>query len=245
MSRQRLIRIAAAAALLALLWLPFTGCAEAVPSGDDLKAAYLNAINDARIAEPDEISRDLEAIVYFNPYLTWEGQPGASRVLLLTWTSWDGYNGDTGMNTILSREVWTVVPAELKEFYRESDSLTGDSLVLRLEQLNGLPPHNGKQWFVEMWVEPDDIFRPSPDPDTADREAELDFPAWVDAAYRDWFNKLKGESYAENGYPWTRLGYTYDWGSTDSEKGLSEFVIRAGSTVGIHAVAGTQEYLKN
>ena len=48
--------------------------------------------------EPDEICRTLEAIVYYNPELTWEGQPGASRVLLLTWTSWDGYNDKAGVD---------------------------------------------------------------------------------------------------------------------------------------------------
>ncbi|MBF0495604.1 MAG: hypothetical protein HQK58_03355 [Deltaproteobacteria bacterium] len=28
------------------------------------------------------------------------------------------------------------------------------------------------------------------------------------------------------GYPWTRLGYTYDWGNAENHVGLSEFVIR-------------------
>jgi hypothetical protein len=245
MTRQRVLALILASILLVLCWLPIAGCAKAILSDEDLKTAYLHAIDDARIAEPDEIYRDLEAIVYYNPDLVWEGQPGKSRVLLLTWTSWDGYNKETGKNTTLSREVWVVVPGELKEFYRENDSLTGDSLVLRLEQLNGLPPHNGKQFFVEIWADPADVFRPSPDPDTADREAELDFPGWVDAAHRDWFNELKSVSYSENGYPWTRLGYTYDWGNEKSEIGLSEFVIKAGSGVGINTVAGTQDYFKN
>ncbi len=234
----------AAILLIVLFGLFFTGCA-AAPDSSSLRAAYLAAIDDARVAEPDEICRDLETITYYNPDLVWEGQPGASRVLLLTWTSWNGYNDYTGGNITLSREVWTAVPAELQEFYRKNDSLTGDSLVLRLEQLYGLPPHNGKQWFVEIWAEPADIFRPSPDPDIADCEAELDFPAWVDDAYRGWFNQLESVSYGEDGYPWTRLGYTYDWGNKNSEIGLSEFVIRAGSAVGIYTVTGNFAYLKN
>ena len=212
---------------------------------DELRAAYLNAIGDARIAEPDEISRDLEPIVYYNAALTWEGEPGKSRVLLLTWTSWDGYTDAAGDNMTLSREVWVAVPAELRDFYRQNESLADDSLVLRLEQLYGLPPHNGKQWFVEMWVLPADLFRPSPDPDINDCEAELEFPAWVDAVYRGWFNQLKSVSYGASGYPWTRLGYTYDWGNEESEIGLSEFVIRAGSTVGVYSVAGNLDYFEN
>ena len=245
MQRQRILMPVAALILVVILSLPNAGCSQSIPSDDELKAAYLEAIDDARGAEPGEICRDLEPIVFYNPDLTWEGEPGESRVLLLTWTSWDGYNDATGGNTTLSREVWVVVPDELKDFYLKNESLSDDSLILRLEQLYGLPPHNGKKWFVEIWVQPADLFRPSPDPDIADCEAELDFPGWVDVAYRDWFNQLKSASYGENGYPWTRLGYTYDWGNEESEIGLSEFVIRAGSTVGIYSANGNLDYLRN
>ena len=72
---------------LGLLLLSTAGCTTATPNDAELQATYRNAAIDAQISEPDEISRNLEAIVYYNPNLTWEGQPGASRVLLLTWTS--------------------------------------------------------------------------------------------------------------------------------------------------------------
>src|SRR4030042_3034906 len=170
MQKNRLLMPVAALVVLIILCLSIAGCGQAITSDEELKTAYLNAIDDARVAGPDEICRDLEPIVYYNPDLIWEGEPGKSRVLLLTWTSWDGYNDVTGGNTTLSREVWVVVPGELKDFYLENESLSGDSLVLRLEQLYGLPPHNGKQWFVEIWVMPSDLFRPSPDPAIADCE---------------------------------------------------------------------------
>ena len=219
--------------------------AAAAPSDAELEAAYFNAVTDARIAEADEISRDLEAIVYYNTDLIWEGQPGASRVMLTTWTSWDGYNDSVGESMTVSRETWTVTPKELRNSCEQYCSLTGDSLVLRLEQLYGLPPHSGKKWFVEIWVDPDNIFRPSPDPGISDHEAELAFPKWVDAEYRNWFNDLQSRSYGENGYPWTRLGYTYDWGNPNSEIGLSEFIIRDGSIIKIHSVTDTLSYCKN
>ena len=62
---------------------------------------------------------------------------------------------------------------------------------------------------------------------------------------RNWFNRLKSESYGENGYPWTRLGYTYDWGNPKGEVGLSEFIIKSGATIKIHSVIGTLDYSKN
>lgn len=243
--RQRFFILFIALLSPVLLLAPFTACNAAIPADVELQTAYRNAVIDALVAEPDEICRDLEAIVYYNPHLTWEGQPGDSRVLLLTWTAWDGYNDKIEQTMTASREIWAVIPGELKDFYQQNSSLSGDSLILRLEQLYGLPPHNGKTLFIEIWADPDNIFRPSPDPDITDHEAELDFPGWVDNEHRDWFNRLKSESYSESGYPWTRLGYTYDWGNQEDETGLSEFIITAGSAIKIHSVTGTLDYGKN
>ena len=243
--RQRFLILIIALLFHVLLLLPIVGCTTATPTDAELQATYRNAVIDARVAEPDEICRNLEAIVFYNPNLTWEGQPGVSRVLLLTWTSWDGYNDKAGETMTVSREIWIVTPQELKDFCRQNRSLTDDSLVPRLEQLYGLPPHDDKKWFVEIWANPDDILRPSPDPVITDHEAELNFPKWVDTQYRDWFNRMKSESYGENGYPWTRLGYTYDWGNPKSEIGLSEFIIMPGSTIKIHSVISALDYSKN
>ena len=60
--------------------------------------------------------------------------------------------------------------------------------------------------------------------------------------YMSWFNNQKATSYGADGYPWTRLGYTYDWGNPEGPIGLSEFVIRAGATVGVDSVATNADY---
>ena len=39
--------------------------------------------------------------------------------------------------------------------------------------------------------------------------------------------------------PLTGLRYTYDWGNSGSDVGLSEFVIMGGSTVGVHSITAT------
>ena len=53
--------------------------------------------------------------------------------------------------------------------------------------------------------------------------------------FKEWFIALYQKQYGTGnpddppndwGYPWTRLGYTYDWGNPDSDLGLSEFIIR-------------------
>jgi hypothetical protein len=43
-------------------------------------------------------------------------------------------------------------------------------------------------------------------------------------------------------YPWTTLGYTYDWGVKTSNVGASEYVIKPGATVFIKSVRKTRDF---
>jgi hypothetical protein len=86
------------------------------------------------------------------------------------------------------------------------------------------------------------MFRPSPDPEIDDQRAEVTFPPTVDKDHREWIDRLMETSYTPDGYPWTRLGYTYDWGSADDEIGLSEYVIREGAEVIVSSIFGLGEY---
>jgi hypothetical protein len=43
-------------------------------------------------------------------------------------------------------------------------------------------------------------------------------------------------------YPWTALGYTFDWGRTGDPVGQSEFVALGGTSVMFHAVTSTEAY---
>lgn len=209
-----------------------------------LKQAYSNAIEDAKVAQQSEIYKNLVAIVQSNDNLRWEKKTG--DVLVVTWTSWNGYDDHIGKPVDLSRPVWVTVVPEIQIFCRRQP-IPAANIPLRLEQLLGLPPGNGKTKFVEMWVSPKDLFRPSPDPEISDHEAELDFPesrryVTVSQSHRKWINDLIQTSYGPDGYPWTRLGYTYDWGNPDNEIGLSEFVIRSGATVTVKTVTDTLGY---
>lgn len=214
---------------------------------DDLDAHYLAAIQDAATADPSEISQALTAITDYNPNLIWDESPDGPRVRVVTWTSWDGYDDLVGQDTTLGREVWVTVVPELRDFCADKSSSLED-LELRVGQLLGLPHDSAKDRFVELSVAPADLFRPSPDPEINDQEAWLDWPQAGDYLtvadeYMTWFNNLVASSYGADGYPWTRLGYTYDWGNPCSDVGLSEFVIRSGAVVGVHAVMDNSTYL--
>lgn len=202
---------------------------------------YRAAVADAAVATEGERCDKLVPIVEGNRALLWRTNAGESEVLMATWTSWNGYRSSVGQSVALTRDVW-VTPAPLAQAFCQGSPLEGDALVLRLEQLLGLPAANGKTLFVEFWVHPADLFRPSPDPEITDTVADLDFPPGVDPAHRQWVENLTATSYGEGGYPWTRLGYTYDWGSTVSEVGLSEFVIRSGATASVEAAVDTFIY---
>lgn len=233
--------------LLAITAIIITGCLywkgqQQLSTPENLEKAYQSAIENAKTAKPAEISRNLTAINKYNNNLIWEGQPGESPVLVITWTSWDGYNNKNSQS-LTAKETWVTVAPEIKEFCTENN-ISDSEKTLRLEQLLGLPSNDGKKWFVEIWANPSDLFRPSPDSDITDHEAELDFPANTPQQYIDWFNNLKNTSYGVSGYPWTRLGYTYDWGNTKNNIGLSEFVIKNGADIKINSVSTTSDYCK-
>lgn len=235
--------------LLALIATVFalTGCPPV--SDEALNRAYQAAIADAAVAEPGEICRNLTAIVEYNRELIWDaGAPRSKRVLMVTWTSWDGYDALVGQKYTTPWDFWVTAAPQVKQFCGRH-RVGPNEMNLRLEQLLGLPPHAGKTRFVEFWVNPDDLFRPSPDPEITDHEAELDFPrsgqfVTVAQSHIDWFDNLTSQSYGVDGYPWTRLGYTYDWGNPWSDVGLSEFVIGGGAEVTVHSVAATAEYCR-
>lgn len=216
----------------------------------DIQQVYAAALQDAKVAEPAEIVDTLTAITPDNADLSWQADSG--RVLMVTWTSWNGYDGLVGQETQLGREVWVTATPQLQTFCQSYAATPETPLVLRLEQLLGLPANNGKTRFVELWVNPGDMLRPTPDGEVDDTVAELEmpgpehFPSQQDYEFhRDWFNlqmSLQAYDDPSKGYPWTRLGYTYDWGNAESEIGLSEFVIAAGSTVAVEQVYATEEY---
>lgn len=237
--------------------IPAAPAAGTIPAADaetaaplDLQQAYAAALQDAKTADPDEIFDGLTAITPDDPTLTWQAESG--RVLMVSWTSWNGYDALVGQETKLTREVWATAVPQLQSFCQTYVATDALPLTLRLEGLLGLPANNGKSRFVAMWVNPTDMFRPSPDGEIDDTVAELvlpgpeRFPSQQDYEFhRDWYNlQLTLQNYDDpsKGYPWTRLGYTYDWTNPESEIGLSEFVIAAGATVGIEQVYTNEAY---
>lgn len=217
-----------------------------------LMELYRKAVKDAESAEPFEICRNLTAIVDFgdsiagNGNLIWKGTKGNRKVLAVTFTKYaDTYLNRLGQSdTARYGDIWITVVPEAKEFFSRSDKkYSSKELTLRMEQLLGLPPNSGYTHMVELWVNPIDIFRPSPDPEIDDSQAELYFRSDVDSIHKAWIKSTMNSIYTgTKPFPWTRLGYTYDWGNQQSEIGLSEFVLRKRSVYEVESVKILAEY---
>ena len=236
--------------LLAVLVSVLVGCrsGRGVTTSATLEAQYRAAIADARTAEPDEIVTTLAPLVPSNDSLLWGPTADAPRrVLVVTWGGPETLSGAAAGDTVTAAEdVWVTVAPRLQRFCRSLDR-TGEALSLRLAQRLGLPPDVDYTQFVELWVRPADLVRPCPDPEVSDRECERSAPVptkhvRVSESHREWFRELKRTPYGPDGYPFTGLGYTYDWNPATDEVGPSEFVLRAEEGAVIKARFPTEAY---
>ncbi|WP_405357753.1 hypothetical protein [Ruminococcus sp.] len=60
--------------------------------------------------------------------------------------------------------------------------------------------------------------------------------------FETWFENNTASSYSTGSYPWTRLGYTYDWADNGTAYGLSEFIIFKGAKVKVECTYNLEEF---
>jgi hypothetical protein len=152
-----------------------------------LDQMYQNAVEDAMIAKPTEICDNLTAITESNSNLNWTGAPGNESVLVVTFTKYaSSYPVGQTVNASWG-DTWVTVVPEIKTFFR-THADAGANATLRALQLLGLPPNSSNIYFVEMWVNPQALFRPTPDNEINDATAQLTFPASATSDHKAWFN---------------------------------------------------------
>ncbi len=230
------------------------------PSGPDmgtLKKQYKMAVLDAKVAEPTEIFRSLAAVVNYGDSAAGQGNlvwstdsAGNWRVLVTSWMKqsstqyWPlGKTFKTSNNQAYMS--WITTAPEMLDFLKKNTFTDSAELHLRIAQVLGMPPDTKNNFFVEYWVYPGNLFRPAPDPEITDHEADLYFPSWVSQKHRSWFlNEIsnKYDTSSTSAFPWTRLGYTYDWADPLHPVGLSEFVVDTSSVVTVSRVCSSWQY---
>ncbi|MES2655827.1 MAG: hypothetical protein V4620_09580 [Bacteroidota bacterium] len=208
---------------------------------------YQSAIKNAMYPPTDTKDTNLIAITPDNKNLTWKTINGEDYVLVVSWKQ-TNYYGDSGATNTGPYQIWVTTAPELLNRMRKEKASNPD---LRLKQLLGLPPTGTYNWFIEFWVRPADLFRPCPDKEVTDKKCNTCFSAQdsLDQSYIQWVNNTRVSRYYAcglyNQYPWTSLGYTYDWNANNkSHIGLCEFVIDVNKTIYVNKVYTTAEYLK-
>ena len=211
---------------------------------------YSQSIEDAAKPQPWEIKSDLVKISGKNPNLIWKEIDGEFYILVSTWKIDTFFlinnSPDRKINTskFLS---WVTTAPELQNLCQNRSFGRKEGLDLRLKQLLGLPPNIEKNYFIEFWVTPKDLFRPCLDQGVYDVNCNLSFPENGSLQYKKWINDLRIESYYnaewDKNYPWTQLGYTYDWNSKNKNNfGASEFVIDKNKDIFINKIYTTEDY---
>jgi hypothetical protein len=236
------------------------------PGTEDLWVVYAEAVRTAQYPVQDHVSTELMPILRTNPVLQWY----QGRVLMATWTKRKYYAGKEGQPYHLPANVtvWLTAVPYLQRDCRDWN-LPPEGLPLRIAQALGMPPppsEGGNDAFVQMWVDPRTFFRPCPDPEIADQECQVNLNGgpvdrsggcpWSadqlsDAFVRvsddhlrwmcdNWKSTYTGDP--KTSYPWTALGYTFDWGDLLHPQGQSEFVVPPGTTVWIEKIYTAEEY---
>jgi hypothetical protein len=152
-------------------------------------------------------------------------------------------------------DVWITVEPYLKDFCHKF--LTGhnndlDELTSRLEERLGLPPAAGYTTVARIQLDAATakvVFRPCSDPSTAVANCQAGPPSGSDPAYAAWFSGQYYSAYGlprPNLYPWTSLGYTFDWAQGDNGEferiGESEFVIPNKTPINVIEIMSTADY---
>lgn len=229
---------------------------------DDWKQ-YCEAVSATRIPSAKNLSRDLVAIVRSNPRLRWNDQGQVLMVSLVQSGCKDhgAFCPDqVGKPVSLSGETWLSAVPFLRDFCQ---GVPKTDLRLRLLQRLGIAPTGvPMDVAVQMWIDPKDFFRPCADPEVTGAECELSLKAdpgtgcpWAETTknYLWMCNNWKSSYPATCGpktrpipFPWTGLGYTWDWAAENpTHHGESEFVAPKGTTVTIESVTGIRGYCGN
>ena len=204
-----------------------------------LRVLYDKAIYDASVYKPEHVRKLRPLQIDAN-----------GEVLVATLTSHDGEPGT--LLTSTGDGIWVTGVPEVLDVCR---TWSGD-VTMKLRQLIGLPPEAHVPRILTLRVKAGDVFRPSPHgsitttmPCTQLQGAPVPdgcgnlFPPDATPEHYQWIAQQSFELHEiPAGYPWTHLGYTYNWAPGADRYGTSEYVIRSGADAFIVANDTPAEY---
>lgn len=211
---------------------------------------YQHAILDAMVADSSEVIDTLWQISKENKALQWKTINGKEYVLLASFMRYPSSYpvGDSIAN--VWGESWVFIPQQMKARIGQHLNASSDT-TMRICQLLGLPPANERSntHIAEMWVSAERLYRPAGNPDVKTSTTGAVLSNAISESYNTWFNNYILFAYyrtlsssTDYHYPWTRLGYTYDWAPDAHEVGLSEYVLQANSGAWVERVSPVGTY---
>ena len=233
------------AAFTAVLVLSLVGCAkgskEASRTSEEensLEELYEQAVEDSVFAEESEIE-PLVTLTKEDKLVSWDEE---GRVLLCTWHNYPDSYPEGEKVTIEWGPVWTFTDKEIDSYADELEK--ADDPQMRLRQLIAFAPDSEHSTVTGFWVYPADVRRPAYQSDPTDGSMTTAFGEDVEEEFKEWFDENTLGSYFYGAYPWTRLGYTYDWADNGTEYGMTEFIVNSGAEVEVEFTETTEEFLE-
>jgi hypothetical protein len=241
--------------LFALLAI-FVGCKKDndIPKPEppvlSMNALYKRAILDAMVADSSEIIDTLWALTPENTALQWKTINGKPHVLMASFMRFPSSYPVGDSITTSWGESWLFIPQQMKARIGSSLLATSDT-TMRICQLLGLPPANQRSntHIAEIWVNPERLYRPAGSQAITTKTTGATLGTNNPENFSSWFNNYIVFAYyrtlsttTDYHYPWTRLGYTYDWAPETSEVGLSEYVLQPNSGAWVKSVAKVSDY---
>jgi hypothetical protein len=235
-------------------------CIPKVAEAERLKLrfdGYLEAVHDMALAEPSEVVNSLDAV------------PPSGPVTVVSWVRTDQAKsyGKPGSAYTTSGNTWVTLAPHIQEFCKDfvtNYSRNPDQLNLRLEQRLGLAPASSKTHFIELKINaPADgksLFRPCGDTNVTTSSCALQAPTSckvndkichqnADFFYQQYYSSYGSARPVE--FPWTSLGYTFDWAFKGAglggrfdfvQVGESEYVVLPETKTEVVSIMTTAEY---
>ncbi|MBQ2561198.1 MAG: hypothetical protein II565_11530, partial [Fibrobacter sp.] len=183
-----------------------------------LDAKFDAAVKDASEALEEE-KFTVVTLDEFSDKVSWNADKTQLLVVSLT-SNPDSYK--EGETVKADSVVWVVNEKELLSWFHDHNEGVRN-WDLRFKQLFGEPRTSKVTHMAFLWVSPNDLMRPAyvPDVKAFDMRTAFEGEYGNDAEvserimwFKNWFDARASKSYeGPDARPWTRLGYTYDWGS--------------------------------
>jgi len=238
--------------LAASLFVLLAGCesmhqqaSTANTANADSTSLYQRAIADAAVASQDKV-RPLMPV------------PSTDTVRVAAWVgASSNYCSGTQTNcqfTVGGSGIWVSLDGEVQKKCT-AWRLNGDPLRERLEQLLGLPPNQPTQYqktkFVVFDIPAGHLQRPCVglgDDINGQPTCSVKIKSSQAVSSIDFVGTQMASSYISTtsgapGYPYTRLGYTYDWSPASTDHyGASEFILVPGTVAMLKEEVSTDAY---